>query len=134
MWQTNKIWLVIRQQNYKKQVRNSVSRRLAAWSSAKSLDFVVLEARLLPCISKIEYGKQERSVKLWHSETLCQTSGTGLFTLRRTGKIYAQLYSAYPTKLRNMRYWSAHIYLLAAIIKKNENSSNHTIFTLFFMS
>jgi hypothetical protein len=42
----------------------SVRRRLAAKSSAKSPDFVVLEARLLPCILKIEYGKLELSVKL----------------------------------------------------------------------
>jgi hypothetical protein len=41
-----------------------VERRLAVLSSAKSLDFVVVEARLLPCILKIEYGKQELSFKL----------------------------------------------------------------------
>ena len=39
----------------------SVRRRLAALSSAKSPDFVVLKARLLPCISRMEYGKQELS-------------------------------------------------------------------------
>ncbi len=45
--------------------------KLAALSSAKYPDFAVLvlvrpptEARLLPCKSKIEYGKQELSFKL----------------------------------------------------------------------
>ena len=39
-----------------------VWRSLAALSSAKSPDFVVVEARLLPCISKIKYRKQELSI------------------------------------------------------------------------
>ena len=42
-------------------IETSVRRRLAALSSAKSPDFVVLKARLLPCISRMEYGKQELS-------------------------------------------------------------------------
>jgi hypothetical protein len=50
----------------KQQTANTLSfvqRSLVALSSVKSPDFVVLKARLLPCISKIEYEKQELSFR-----------------------------------------------------------------------
>jgi len=52
-----------------------VERRLAVLSSAKSPDFVVLEARLLPCISKIKYGKQELSPRWRGSVNRDKTKG-----------------------------------------------------------
>jgi len=47
-----------------------VERSLATLSSAKSPDFVVLKARLLPCISKMECGKQELSLRQWTDSEL----------------------------------------------------------------